>query len=381
MEAVTAFSTEVGIRPACTLLGVSRSAYYRSLESEAVDPIRRSAAGRALTEAERTGVLDLMNSEEFCDQVPRQIWATLLDRGIYMAHWSTMYRILRENGQVKERRDQLSHPVYETPELLATAPNELWSWDITRMRGPEKWSYFYLYVIMDVFSRFVVGWMIANRENACLAKELIDVTCFRQGVNRDELTIHADRGSPMTSKTVAQLLVDLGIEKSHSRPHVSNDNPYSEAQFKTMKYRPDYPKRFGSIMDARAWAREFFTWYNEEHHHSGIGLMPPKAVHHGEDAALRAQRSLVLAAAYAAHPERFVRGAPVLPPLPEAVWINKPKEMSESDGGPQESEVVIEAKTILMSGDGMSGINEIPVLATCIKQPTLDEAAETKESA
>ncbi len=380
MKAVTTFSTDVGVRPACALLGVSRSSYYRSLRPKAA-LTKRPRSGRALTETERESVLQIMNSEEFCDTTPRQIWATLLDRGTYMAHWRTMYRILEENGEVKERRNQLCHPLYETPELLATAPNELWSWDITRMRGPQKWLYYYLYVIMDVFSRYVVGWMIANQENATLAKDLIETTCRRQGVNRDELTIHADRGSPMTSKTVAQLLVDLGIEKSHSRPHVSNDNPYSEAQFKTMKYRPDYPKRFGSIQDARAWAREFFTWYNERHHHSSLGLMPPRAIHYGEDAALRAQRSRVLEAAYAAHPERFVRGTPVLPPLPEAVWINKPKEMPESDSGPQESEVVIEPKSILSSGDGMPGINEIPVLTMPIKQQTLDEAAETKVSA
>ena len=380
MRAVAMHKDNTGVRPACEALAVPRSSYYRRLQPKATC-VGRPRPGRALTESERTHVLDLMNGEEFCDQVPRQIWATLLDRGTYVAHWRTMYRILKENGESKERRNQLRHPQYEVPELLATRPNELWSWDITRMRGPEKWSYFYLYVIMDVFSRFVVGWMVAKRENATLAHELIETTCQRQAVNRNELTIHADRGSPMTSKTVAQLLIDLDIEKTHSRPHVSNDNPYSEAQFKTMKYRPDYPKRFGSIMDARAWAREFFTWYNEEHHHSGIGLMPPKVVHYGEDAALREQRTRVLAAAYAAHPERFVGGTPVLPPLPEAVWINKPKETDENDSRPQESEVVIEPKTILMRGDGMSGMNEIPVLTSPIKQQPLGEAAKRKMGA
>ncbi len=380
MEAVTTFSTEVGVAGACESLGVARSSYYRRLRPKAA-PEKRQKSGRALSEAEREHVLQIMNSKEFCDTTPRQIWATLLDRGTYLAHWRTMYRILSDNGEVKERRNQLRHPHYETPELLATRPNELWSWDITRLRGPEKWSYYYLYVILDVFSRFVVGWMVANRENASLARELIETTCQRQDVERNTLTIHADRGSPMTSKTVTQLLVDLEIEKTHSRPHVSNDNPYSEAQFKTMKYRPEYPKRFGSIMDARNWAGEFFIWYNEIHHHSGIGLMPPKAVHYGEDVALRRQRSLVLDAAYTAHPERFVRGKSILPPLPEAVWINKPKETPENNGVPQENEVVIEPKTILMSGDGMSGIHEIPILTKPIKQPTLDEAAETRERA
>ena len=380
MNAVTTYRAQVGVRPVCEALAVARSSYYRHLQPKA-SLVKRLRPGRALTDSEQERVLETMNSEEFCDRAPRQIWATLLDRGAYLAHWRTMYRILSENNQVKERRRQIRHVVYEKPELLATGPNELWSWDITRLRGPQKWTYFYLYVIMDVFSRFVVGWMIANKENARLAKELIEVTCRRQGVEKDELTIHADRGSPMTSKTVAQLLVDLGIEKSHSRPHVSNDNPYSEAQFKTMKYRPDFPKRFGSIMDARVWAREFFTWYNEEHHHSGLGLMPPRAIHYGEGEALRRQRAQVLAIAYAAHPERFVRGKPMLPSLPEAVWINKPKEVGTDDQEPHENEVVIRPNTILMSGDGVPGMNEIPILATCFKQQTLDEAAETKMGA
>jgi len=380
MEAARRFSTEVGVQPACTFLGVPRSSYYRRLRPKAT-PVKRSRPGRALGKTERDGVLQLMNSEEFCDTTPRQIWATLLDKGIYLAHWRTMYRILTENEETKERRNQLRHPRYKAPELLATKPNELWSWDITRMRGPEKWSYFYLYVIMDVFSRFVVGWMVANRENATLARDLIEATCRRQAVNRNELTIHADRGSPMTSKTVAQLLVDLGIERTHSRPHVSNDNPYSEAQFKTMKYRPEYPRRFGSIMDARAWARAFFTWYNEVHHHSGIGLMPPTVVHYGADAQLRAERTLVLETAYTAHPECFVRGKPVLPPLPTAVWINKPKEMDENGIKPREREVVIESQSLPIHGDGTPEIDEIPVMTIPVKQRTLDEAADVEARA
>jgi putative transposase len=344
-------------------------------------PKERRRPGRALTDAERSDLIETMNSPEFCDVAPRQIWASLLDRGQYKGHWRTMYRFLAENDEVQERRDQLRHPEYEKPELLATRPNELWSWDITKLRGPEKWTCYYLYLIMDVFSRYVVGWMIAENENATLASELIEVTCRRQGVDREELTIHADRGSPMTSKTVAQLLVDLGVEKSHSRPHVSNDNPYSESQFKTMKYHPGYPKRFGSIMDARNWVRKFIAWYNEYHHHSGIGLMPPKVVHYGEGEKLRAQRALVLEAAYAAHPERFVRGKPEAPALPEAVWINKPVETDQTEIRPHESEVVIQPKSERTSGDGMPEEIEIPLLTTYINQQTLDEAADSKARA
>ena len=373
------FSADVGVRPACELLGVARSTYYRA--QRVVIAKARPRPGRALTEAETTDLLETMNSPEFCDITPRQIWATLLDRGVYKGHWRTMYRILAGTGEVRERRDQLRHPQYERPELLATRPNELWSWDITKLRGPQKWTCYYLYLIMDVFSRYVVGWMIAENENATLASELIEVTCRRQGVDRAELTIHADRGPSMTSKTVAQLLVDLGVEKSHSRPHVSNDNPYSESQFKTMKYRPDYPKRFGSIMDARNWVREFVGWYNEDHHHSGIGLMPPRVVHYGEGEKLRAQRALVLEAAYAAHPERFVRGKPAAPALPEAVWINKPVEIDQNDSRPHESEVVIQTKPVRTSGDGMPAQAEIACLTSYVKLQTLDGAADLKARA
>ncbi len=379
IEAVTTFSADVRVRSACDLLGVARSTYYRAQRPKAA-PKERSRSGRALTEAERTDLLELMNSPEFCDVAPRQIWATLLDRGEYIAHWRTMYRILAEIGEIRERRDQLHHPEYEKPELLATGPNQLWSWDITKLRGPQKWTCYYLYLIMDVFSRYVVGWMIAENENATLASELIEVTCRRQGVDRAELTIHADRGSAMTSKTVAQLLVDLGVEKSHSRPHVSNDNPYSESQFKTMKYRPGYPKRFGSIMDARNWVREFIAWYNEVHRHSGIGLMPPKVVHYGEGEKLRAQRALVLEAAYAAHPERFVRGMPEAPVLPEAVWINKPVQIDQNDSQPHESEV-IQSRSVRTSGDGLPAEAEILLGSTYINQPTLDGAADSKARA
>ncbi len=267
---------------------------------------------------------DLLNSPRFQDQAPRQVYATLLDEGTYLCSWSTMYRILRTHHEVRERRNQLRHPAYRKPELLATAPRQLWSWDITKLKGTQPWRYYYLYVIMDVFSRYVVGWMVMEREAASLAEALIAETCAKEGIGVDQLTLHADRGSSMSSKTVAQLLADLGVTKTHSRPHVSNDNPYSEAQFKTLKYRPDYPKTFGSLEDARAWTRAFVTWYNDQHHHTGLGLLTPAVVHHGLAADTRNKRQAVLVAAQAAHPERFVRGTPRVPAVPSAVWINPP---------------------------------------------------------
>lgn len=289
--------------------------------------ILRPSPSRALSREERGQVRDVLNCERFQDASPRQVWATLLDEGVYQCSWRTMYRILAEEDQVRERRDQLQHPNYSKPELLACAPNQLWSWDITKLRGPAKWTYFYLYVILDVFSRYVVGWMVALQESAALAGELIDVSCQKQGICRDQLTLHADRGQAMLSKTVALLLSDLGVTKTHSRPHVSNDNPYSEAQFKTMKYRPGYPDRFGCPEDARTWGRDFFPWYNHQHHHSGLGLMTPAMVHYGQAQQIQAERQKILGGAFAAHPERFVRGMPEVPRLPKAVWINKPKEV------------------------------------------------------
>ena len=380
MKAVALHKDNVGIARACNALGIPRSTYYRSLLPAKV-PAARTKPPRALTDAEKNDVLGVLNSTEFCDTVPRQIWATMLDRGEFLAHWRTMYRILKENKLVKERRNQLRHPAYEAPELLATQPNEVWSWDITRMRGPEKWSCFYLYVIMDIFSRYVVGWMVAKRESALLAKELITVSCQRQHIERNSLIIHSDRGPSMNSKTVAQLLVDLDVEKSLSRPHVSNDNPYSEAQFKTMKYRPDYPNRFGSVEDARGWAGDFFPWYNEEHHHSGIGLIPPAVLHYGGAEALLEKRMEVLAAAFAAHPERFVQGAPQLPQLPSAAWINKPKETDKIFIRPGQIEVVIQSKDKPESGDGMSESNKNLILTPGnIPQMLLGEA-KTKPNA
>ncbi len=332
-------SERIGTERACQKLGLPRSSFYRNRlrQTGGVGQTHRRARAvpvkpaRALSEAERIEVRDLLNSERFCDASPRHVWATLLDEGTYRCSWRTMYRILEEHDEVRERRNQLRHPVYQKPELLATKPNELWSWDITKLKGPVKWSYYYLYVILDVFSRFVVGWMVAERESSELAKVLIETSHERQGIAPGQLTIHSDRGPSMKSKTVAELMVDLGVEKTHSRPHVSNDNPYSEAQFKTMKYRPDYPRRFGSSVDARGWAGPFFRWYNFEHYHSGLGLMTPAVVHYGQAESVRARRQRVLEAAYADHPERFVRGLPVVPEVPSAVWINKPESIQKEE--------------------------------------------------
>jgi putative transposase len=280
--------------------------------------------------AERTAVLEILHEPRFVDLAPAQVYAGLLDEGQYVCSERTMYRILEANHEVRERRDQLRHPSYAAPQLLATAPNQLWSWDITKLLGPTKWTYFYLYVILDVFSRYVVGWMVAHRESAALAEKLIRDTCVRQGIIPGQLTIHADRGSSMTSKPVALLLADLGVTKSHSRPYVSDDNPFSESQFKTMKYRPQFPDRFGSMVDSRSFCQAFFPWYNTEHHHSGIGLLTPYEVHHGLADQRIADRARVLATAYAAHPERFVGGLPQPPARPTEVWINPPKPLSKA---------------------------------------------------
>ena len=314
---------QVGVKRACEELGVPRSSLYQARQP-AQPSVPRTQPARALSQAERQAVRDVLNSDRFVDSAPRQVYATLLDEDIYLCSWRTMYRILTEFEEVRERRDQLTHPNYAKPELLATAPNQLWSWDITKLLGPAKWTYFYLYVILDVFSRYVVGWMIAERETAALAETLIAETCAKQGIERDQLTLHADRGSSMRSKPVAFLLSDLGVTKTHTRPYTSNDNPYSEAQFKTLKYRPDFPDRFGSVVGARGWAQPFFQWYNHEHYHTGLNLMTPAMVHYGLADTVRDQRNQVLQAAYTAHPERFVRGVPTVPDLPREVWINPP---------------------------------------------------------
>lgn len=327
MKTAAEFSEQSTVCAACESLGVPRSSYYRAQQPKP-EPKPRPTPERALSQEEKAQVHQTLDSERFQDRAPRQVYATLLDEGIYLCSWRTMYRVLDSYKEVKERRNQLRHPSYTKPELLATGPNQLWSWDITKLKGPAKWTYYYLYTILDVFSRYVPGWLIAECESATLAKQLIAESCSKQHIEPDQLTLHADRGSAMIAKSVAHLLADLGVTKTHSRPHVSNDNPYSESQFKTMKYRPGFPERFGSIQDARAWARPFFQWYNHEHHHSGLGLLTPVTVHYGQAQAVLDQRQMVLQAAYAAHPERFVRGEPKLVLLPTEVWINKPPPSS-----------------------------------------------------
>ena len=265
-------------------------------------PHRQRRQPRALTAAEQQAILDVLHSDRFVDLAPAEVWATLLDEGVYLGSESTFYRLLRQAGEVRERRRQATHPAKVKPELVANGPNAVWSWDITKLRGPAKWTYYYLYVILDIFSRYVVGWMVASRESAALAEVLIAQTCAKQGIDRDQLTIHADRGSSMTSKPVAFLLADLGVTQSHSRPHVSNDNPFSEAQFKTLKYRPDFPGRFGSIEDARAHCQDFFGWYNDEHRHTGLGLHTPADVHYG-----LAEQSATSAPAYSTPPTPHTR--------------------------------------------------------------------------
>jgi putative transposase len=308
-----------------------RASYYRDRRkacTPAVLASRRSPA-RALHPAERETVLAHLHEERFQDCSPAAVYATLLDEGQYHCSIRTMYRLLEQRGESRERRDQLVHPPYKKPELLATAPNQLWSWDITKLLGPVKWTYFYLYVILDVFSRYVTGWMVAMRESAELAKRLIEESCKKQCIPPGQLTLHADRGTSMSSKPVAFLLADLGVTKTHSRPHVSDDNPYSESQFRTMKYRPEFPDRFGCIQDSRAFSQGFFRWYNEEHRHSGLALLTPAMVHYGQTALILEQRQSVLDVAYRAHPERFVRHAPKPPAVSTEVWINKPANSDE----------------------------------------------------
>jgi putative transposase len=335
IQAAEKLATTLGTKPACEALGVPRSNLYRrrrpatDRQSQA-----RPAPPRALSPAEQTQVRDTLNSERFRDLAPREVYATLLDEGQYYCCWRTMYRILAQHAEVRERRDQLRHPAYTKPELMATGPKQVWSWDITQLRGPSKGLYYYLYVILDIFSRYVVGWMMAERQTAALAQQMITETCAKQAIEGGCLTIHADNGGAMTAKPIALLLADLGVTKSHSRPHVSDDNPYSEAQFKTLKYHPEYPERFGSLADARAWARRFFGWYNDEHHHTALGLLTPADVQHGRTAAVLAKRQEVLQRAYEAHPERFVKGAPVPLEPPAVVWINPPKHSDQDQPAP-----------------------------------------------
>ena len=320
----------IGIRGACRALALNHGFVYRERARHRVGPPRcaprvRSRPPLALSGAEQQILLGVLDSERFADSAPATVFATLLDEGCYYGSIRTMYRLLAAVGQSGERRNQRIHPTYRKPELLAIRPNEVWSWDITKLKGPAKWTCFHLYVILDIYSRYVVGWLIAHQESAELAEQLIAETVEKENIAPGTLTLHADRGTSMRSKPVAALLIDLQVAKTHSRPHVSDDNPYSEAQFKTLKYRPDFPDRFGSIEDARAHCQQFFRWYNHEHRHGGIGLMAPAAVHDGTAVALTAQRAVTLDAAFAAHPIRFKGRAPKPPVLPTAAWINPPK--------------------------------------------------------
>jgi putative transposase len=329
MNLTTSLAHETGIRAACSVLNVSRSGFYRWQKPEEKAASRRISP-LALSCDERSEVFDILHEDRFVDKAPRQVYATLLDEEKYICSIRTMYRILEEEGELKERRNQVSRPYYTKPELLAQGPNEVWFWDITKLKGPQKWTYYYLYVILDIFSRYVTGWMVAHRELAVLARKLIEETMKKQLIQPGKLIIHADRGSSMTSKPVAFLMADLGVTKSHSRPSVSNDNPYSESQFKTMKYRPEFPDRFGSIEDARSFCQTFFPWYNKEHYHSGLGLITPEDVHYGRAKDIIEARKGVLMAAYEKHPERFKGRIPKPMSLPQEVWINKP--FLRSDG-------------------------------------------------
>jgi putative transposase len=333
MSAIEEVGEEVRTRALCDSLGVVRATLYRHRRGESVPREKqpRPRHPRALLPDEREAVLGILHCDDFADHSPAEVHATLLEQGRYLCSERTMYRLLTASGEVRERRDQLRHPQYHKPELLATAPNQVWSWDITKLKGPAKWSYFYLYVLLDIFSRYVVGWMAAESESAVLAQRLIEETCAKQQIQEGQLILHADRGSPMTSKSLALFLADLGIDKTHSRPHVSNDNPYSEAHFKTLKYRPEFPDRFGSVQHVRAVGRPLFDWYNNEHHHSALAWLTPAVVHYGRTNEVLDVRYRTRLAAYAEHPERFVRGEPRPETLVREVWINPPEKTTHQD--------------------------------------------------
>jgi putative transposase len=327
--AVAELAPLVGVAAACDAVGETRARWYRRHPVTSKPPAPKAPPRpqpRALSDTERGELREVLNSPDHVDEAPATVYARLLDDGRYLGSVSTMYRVLRDHDEVGERRRHATHPATVKPELVATEPNSVWSWDITKLLGPAKWTWFYLYVIIDIYSRYVPGWMLARAERANLAEALLDETIRKQHIERHQLTIHADRGTSMASKPVAFLLADLGVTKSHSRPRCSNDNPYSESQFRTLKYRPDFPPRFGSFEDAHAHCGDFFSWYNHEHRHSGIGFHTPADVHYGRAEAIRDERARVLDAAYAAHPERFVRRPPTPPELPGSAWINKPKE-------------------------------------------------------
>jgi len=329
---VNNISEEIGTESACNAFSLPRSSYYyKSSSATDIALAERNLPDFAYSKEEREEILMVMNSDAYMDKTPYDIHASQLDKGNYLCSVSTMYRILDENNQLKERRNIKRSNNYQKPELLATEANQVWSWDITKLKGPAKWTYFYLYVIIDIFSRFVVGWMVAYRESATLAQKLIKETCEKQKIEANQLTIHADRGSSMKSKAVAFLLSDLGVTKTHSRPYVSNDNPYSESHFKTMKYRPDFPGNFNSMVETREFCRSFFDWYNKEHYHSGIGFLTPESVHYGFADDVLKKRKKVLIKAYEKNPKRFRFKKPNQKNIPKSVWINKPDNIENEE--------------------------------------------------
>lgn len=343
-EVITSLSGQVSVSLACRAMGISRATLYRTerrsdrlyrgqeerVVSLDVLPAPRPSPPRTLTQAEREKALSVLHSERFVDTSPGEVVATLLDEGRYMCSERTLYRILNEHDEVKERRNQARHGAYVKPELLATQPNEVWSWDITKVKGPGRGAYYNLYVVLDIFSRYVVGWRLEHTESDRMAEYLLRTCCLREGVGPGDLTIHADRGPSMRSKAVYDLLYDLGVAKSHSRPYTSDDNPYSESAFRTLKYRPEMPERFSSIHEARRLFRALIDWYNRGHRHSGIAMLTPEMVHLGRAEEVLAGRQTVLEAAYARHPERFVRGRPRVASLPQSVWINPPQPLPEA---------------------------------------------------
>lgn len=353
-EAVKDLAAVVGERRACQQVGYSRASFRRHHVLEPSDPMRplsrqqrryrarvaertaarprraRRRSSLALTGPERHGVLNAIHDPRFIDRSVPYIHATLLDEGTYHCSISTMYRLLHDVGEVGERRDQATRPPHVKPELCATAPRQVFAWDITKLHGPQKWTYYYLYVILDIYSRYVVGWMVADRESSQLARLLLAETINKERLDPTKLTVHADRGSSMTSKPVAFLLADLGVTKTHSRPHVSDDNPHVESFFKTLKYQPEFPATFANLAEARAFCRIFFDWYNTQHRHSSLALLTPADVHHGHAPARLEQRQSTMDAAYAAHPERFVHGKPKVRQLPVASYINRPTESTDA---------------------------------------------------
>lgn len=330
-ELVDTLAAQVGLKTACDVLGRPRSSHYAARRPRAPLARPRPASQRALSAAEQAQVRATLDSERFVDQAPREVYAQLLDEGHYLCSVPTMYRLLQAQQEVRERRHQRRHPAYPKPALVVTAPNQAWSWDITKLLGPLAGLYFYLYVVLDLFSRFVVGWLVAEQERASLAEQLVTETCVRQLIARDQLHLHSDRGAPMKAKSMQQLLKDLGIAQSLSRPRLPDDNPFSEAQFKTAKYHATFPGRFDTLQDVRQWGQTFFAWYNYAHHHTALGLLTPAVVHAGQAAHYHQQRQTTLAHAFATHPERFVRGCPQPPTLPAVVYLNPPPP---DPGGP-----------------------------------------------